>query len=289
MRSGLLIVIAVFICGSVRAQDGLFAPEVRGQLLVNPSYLVDFDSSGKIPFWVAYELTAEEASGTVGRSDDFRVDDRVANSAPAKWPGSGYDRGHMKPAADSQGSLEEMRSSFLMTNMAPQTPALNRGEWKGVEELVRAWSAQHGKVYVVMGPGDATRGMLKEGVRIPSHFWKAVLRYGQDTTAVAFLFPNAPEVPGAVADYRVTVDWLESFIGMDLFAPLPDLVEARVESEWGEWNLKEKAPRKEGRGSPNEGDSMAVSTRCTGWSKSKGARCSLMTKHPSGRCHHHRD
>ena len=94
----------------------------------------------------------------------------------------------MKPAADSRGSAAEMQSSFLMTNMAPQTPALNRGEWKGAEELVRAWSAQYGRVYVVMGPGQASRGTIAGGVRVPTHFWKAVLRYGADTSAVAFVF-----------------------------------------------------------------------------------------------------
>ena len=55
------------------------------------------------------------------------------------YRGSGYDRGHLKPAADSKGSMEEMESSFLMTNMAPQTPNLNRGIWKQLEEAVRNW------------------------------------------------------------------------------------------------------------------------------------------------------
>lgn len=268
------------------AQDDLFLPEVKGQRLDNASYVVDFDNEGRIPHWVAYELRASELEGGAQRSDNFREDARVARSAPAKWPGSGYDRGHMKPAADSRGSTAEMSSSFLMTNMAPQTPALNRGEWKGVEELVRAWGVQYGQVYVIMGGSEATQTVLAQDVRVPTHFWKAVLRYGSDTSAVAFLFPNTAEVPGTVADYRITVDSLEAFVGLDLFGALPDTVERRVEASLGQWNLQQKAPVKRSAGNTN---GSATSQRCTGWSTSKGARCSNRTKHPSGRCHHHRD
>ena len=280
-----LILAGCFSVSMATGQDTLFAPSVRGQRLENSSYVVDFDGEGRIPHWVAYELTAAEVQGAVGRSDDFRVDERVQNSAPSKWPGSGFDRGHMKPAADSKGSAEEMRSSFLMTNMAPQSPALNRGEWKGVEELVRAWSAEHERVYVVMGPSRASRGTIAGGVRVPTHFWKAILRYGADTSAVAFWFPNAEDVPGAVSDYRVTVDSLEAWVEMDLFAPLPDAVESRVESEWGQWDLSRKAPRQKASSSAEPGSSV----QCSGWSKSKGARCGNRTKDPSGRCNHHRN
>ena len=284
-QSVVALFIGCFVVSVSSGQDTLFAPVVQGQWLENSSYAVDFDAAGRIANWVAYELTAKEAGGAFGRSDDFRVDARVARSAPSSWPGSGFDRGHMKPAADSKGSAEEMRSSFLMTNMAPQTPALNRGEWKGVEELVRAWSAEHGRVYVVMGPSQSSRGTIAGGVRVPTHFWKAVLRCGADTAAVAFWFPNADDVPGKVQDYRLTVDSLEARIGMDLFAPLPDAVESRVESEWGQWDLARKAPSKGAASSAKSGSSV----QCSGWSKSKGARCGNRTKDPSGRCHHHRN
>lgn len=283
-----LSVFLLLLCSvGAGAQDDLFLPAIQGQRIDNASYIVDYDNQGRIPHWVAYELKASELQGAAKRGDNFRVDPRVERSAPAKWPGSGYDRGHMKPAADSKGSAAEMSSSFLMTNMAPQTPALNRGEWKGVEELVRAWSAQFGEVYVVMGASKSTHSMLAQNVRVPTHFWKAVLRYGADTAAVAFLFPNAKEVPGTVADYRVTVDSLEAFMGLDLFAALPDSTERIAEAGLGQWNLGQKTPASVKGGSSPSG--AATSQRCTGWSKSKGGRCSNKTKHPSGRCHHHRN
>ena len=41
-------------------------------------YTISYDETARIPSWVAYELTAEEANGTIGRSGkNFRPDERV--------------------------------------------------------------------------------------------------------------------------------------------------------------------------------------------------------------------
>ena len=281
----MVALLLMLVSWGASGQDALFLPVAQGELIENPTYVVDFDPEGRIPFWVAYELQAAEANGPAERSDNFRTDQRVSRSAPARWPGSGYDRGHMKPAGDSRSSAQEMGASFLMTNMAPQTPALNRGEWKVLEELVRAWSQAHGAVYVVMGAGSASRAVIADGVRVPTHFWKTVLRYGVDTAAVAFIFPNTMKVPGGVQDYRVTVDSVEAWAGLDLFSQLPDGTEARVESEMGAWDMGAKAainPSPKAR-------TAGAAQQCSGTSKSTGARCRNMTKDPSGRCHHHRN
>ena len=86
-------------------QDNAFEPAVQGIYLVNPSYQVDFDSASRIAYWVHYELNAQEADGQLKRTDDFRIDFRTKRSASTKsYRGSGYDRGHLKPAADSKSS-----------------------------------------------------------------------------------------------------------------------------------------------------------------------------------------
>ena len=119
--------------------DAKFAPASEGQLLVNSSYLVDFDTQSRIAFWVHYALTAQECIGAVPRKKAFRSDSRVAQSPKAKdYKDSKFDRGHLKPAADSK-SVSEMRDSFLMTNMAPQRPKLNQGIWKKLEKSIRTW------------------------------------------------------------------------------------------------------------------------------------------------------
>ena len=271
--------------------DAEFAPAVQGQMLVNPSYLVDFDGPSGVAFWVHYTLAESECVGPANRSDAFRADERVPGCPDGKsYQASGYDRGHLKPAADSKGSTDEMRSSFLMSNMAPQSPNLNRGIWKQLEERVRDWGLTYHEVHVTCGPSDLTLGTLPSGVRVPAAFWKVVMRTDPDTTCLAFRFPNAAKVPGALEDYLVRVDDLEAELGMDLLPGLPDPTENRVEAQlpssmWGVDEVRVKAQSTSGKANASGGSS---SVQCMGIAKSSGRRCQRMTTDPSGRCYQHK-
>ncbi|KKK52962.1 hypothetical protein LCGC14_3099610, partial [marine sediment metagenome] len=68
------------------------------------------------------------------------------------YKGSGYDRGHIIPAADMKWSPDAMSASFFMSNMSPQDPSFNRGIWKKLEEQVREWAVGNREIYVVTGP-----------------------------------------------------------------------------------------------------------------------------------------
>jgi endonuclease G len=273
---------------SSQAQDDAYLPVVEDVLLVNPSYVVDFDASANVANWVAYELKSVELRGGQDRSDNFRFDPRVPGSpTQTDYRGTGYDRGHLKPAADSKSSAAEMSNSFFMTNMAPQTPGLNRGIWKDLEADVRTWAEDFGRIYVLTGPSDEAIGRLPSGVEVPSHFWKAVLRLSPDTAAVAFWLPNSTSIPGSLDNYRLSIDALEALLALDLFAQLPDATEGRVEAETrSHWDTSGAVRPPVSSGSSA---SSGASQQCTGMAKSTGQRCKLMTKDPSGRCHHHRD
>ena len=271
--------------------DSEFAPQVQGQLLVNPSYLVDFDGPSGVAFWVHYKLAESECFGPAGRSDAFRADARVDGCPDGQsYRASGYDRGHLKPAADSKRSSEEMQSSFLMTNMAPQSPNLNRGIWKELEDRVRDWGLTYHEVHVTCGPSDLTLGTLPSGVRVPAAFWKVVMRTDSDTTCLAFRFPNAVKVPGELTDYLVRVDDLEAELGMDLLLGLPDETEDRIEAELPSSVWGVDALRLQGQQSSSKTTSSGSSTsvQCMGLAKSSGRRCQRMTTDPSGRCYQHK-
>lgn len=125
-----------------------------------------------------------------------------------------------------------MAESFLMTNVAPQTPQLNRGSWKQLEEATRDWANAHGSAYVVCGPGVGSSGRLAGAtVDVPTTYWKAVLRTDPDTACVAFILPNQNNKLAPYSTYRVSVDLLESAIGIDLFPQLPDGIERRIEAD----------------------------------------------------------
>ena len=286
--------------GHVQAQqlpkghpDAEYAPAVQGQLLVNPSYVVDFDGPSGVAHWVHYALQASECMGPAVRSNDFHLDRRAPGCPDNQaYRASGYDRGHLKPAADSKTSQADMHASFLMTNMAPQTPGLNRGVWKKLEEHVRAWSFAQGEVHVTCGPSDYSVGTLPSGVRVPAAFWKVILRTSPDTSCLAFRFPNQSHVSSSLEASLVRVDDLEAELGIDLFPALPDDLEQRIEAQLPKtvWHAP-AIPGGTGGGRETKGKSSSSSeaVQCMGMAKSTGRRCRNSTTHPSGRCHHHRN
>lgn len=102
------------------------------QIIHHKGYTVSYNKDLKIPNWVSYELTRQETKGKEKRSDNFIADPLVkgAIATNADYARSGYDKGHMAPAADMKWSPEVMKESFYFSNMCPQHPQLNRRGWK---------------------------------------------------------------------------------------------------------------------------------------------------------------
>ncbi|KAI8384703.1 uncharacterized protein BYT42DRAFT_563383 [Radiomyces spectabilis] len=129
------------------------------ELLVRSAYTAKFDRRDRIPRWVGEHLTAEslKASPEVDRHKaNFREDDAVAALFHAHlrdYIGSGYDRGHMAPAADAMMSQEAMDETFLLSNIAPQVGVgFNRHYWAYVEDFCRQLTLNFTDVFVYTGP-----------------------------------------------------------------------------------------------------------------------------------------
>jgi len=92
------------------------------------------------------------------------------------YKGSGFDRGHMAPAADMP-TPQAMAQSFSLANMVPQAPENNRKTWAGIEKDTRSYAkrARRG-VYVYSGPvySGAIRTIGQGKVQVPSHLFKLV-------------------------------------------------------------------------------------------------------------------
>ena len=88
---------------------------------------------------------------------------------------SGYDRGHMCPAADRSGDLLAMRSTFVMSNIAPQTPSMNRGAWKKTEVFCRNAALMYDSVQIIAMPIFLDRDTTfigKHRLAVPHAFFK---------------------------------------------------------------------------------------------------------------------
>ena len=106
------------------------------KVLCNSFFAVVYDDARNANVF-STEIAQERLKKTP-RTDDFRADKRIADSpTPADYTNSGYDRGHMVPAANADDP-NEMSDTFFMTNMTPQLPSVNRVAWKNLEERVRS-------------------------------------------------------------------------------------------------------------------------------------------------------
>jgi endonuclease G len=149
---------------------------------------------------------AQDRNNKATRVDAFRADPAVANSpTPDDYTNTGFDRGHMTPAADSTNAVQ-MSDTFYMTNMTPQYPNVNRIAWKMLEESVRTLNFK----YVITGAvyGNYSQVIGKHNVAVPTMLYKVV--FLTDGSIKAFKADNVKENKKAAP---IDINDLEKIIG----------------------------------------------------------------------------
>lgn len=207
-------------------------------------FRLSFNSENKTPDWVAWELLGTEAIGDVPRASQFWQDSEIEGCPNTKdYTNSGYDRGHMCPAADQKWSEQAMFDCFVMANICPQNHSLNSGAWSTLESKERQWAQRDSAIVIVAGPiySDAdTERIGKAGVRVPGAFYKVIVApYLDEPRGIAFVYPNMSS-PGNMQNYVMTIDEVEEITGFDFFPTLPDDIEKKVESvsSFNDWNRR---------------------------------------------------
>ena len=227
-------------------------------VLVNDHFITCHDNAKRIPEWVAYHLTAENLTGETERSDDFRTNPNLpegSRSELSDYLNSGYDRGHMAPAAAFKRSDSAMSQTFLLSNMAPQTPSLNRQMWRMLEDDVRELASGMGRIWVFTGslflgadgsPPRDTTFIGASRVAVPTHFYKVILADAATSAALtayaapsegspeafAFVMANQNEpLVGEPEHYMVSVDLVEALSGLNFFSALSETVEEELEEK----------------------------------------------------------
>lgn len=205
------------------------------QIIRHTGYTVSYNKDTKLPNWVSYELTRAETKGKEKRSNRFIADPLVkgAIATNADYTRSGYDKGHMAPAADMKWSPVAMNESFYFSNMCPQHPQLNRRGWKKLEDKIRDWAVADSAIIIICGPviKKQPKTIGKNKVVVPQQFFKVILSpFVKPMRAIGFLFNNEQSVDPLSA-YVVTVDSIERLTNMDFFSLLPDEIENKIEAE----------------------------------------------------------
>lgn len=234
---------------SVKVPNQVEIPQLKKkrkeQVIQHTGYTVSYNADYRIANWVAYELTAEEVNNKkVERSNKFVSDPDVkgATATNEDYTRSGYDRGHLAPAADMKWSAKAMRESFYLSNICPQIPGLNRGVWNDLEGQCRMWAKDNGSLYIVTGPviSEDMKLLGKNRVAIPNAFYKVIVYHtGKQYKGIGFLFDNKDYNESLSKSMAVPIDRVEKVTGIDFFPAIPDEEEEAMEKavDWSSWSF----------------------------------------------------
>ena len=229
---------------ATKAGDGMefFAHDMKGSQYVSAdksgprNWSFYYDYASYLARWVAYPLNRGLIS-TGTRTNLWGYDpllpadlqQSVVNGAY----GSGHSRGHQIPSADRL-SYNANVTTFYATNMTPQDPSFNANIWADLEGRVRGYAVSSDTLYVVTGcmvdDGAATvKDRGGHSVRVPSAYFKALLRYHPSATqgfggymACGFYMPHSASIAGKdYLDYILSIDDLERKTGLEFFVNLP--------------------------------------------------------------------
>ncbi|TMI63705.1 MAG: DNA/RNA non-specific endonuclease [Bacteroidetes bacterium] len=212
-------------------------------ILYYEGYSVIFSYTYNLPRYIFNLLTVEQL---VLDSTKFPVK-RTNSYYPAVLPNgarsasnedyskSGYDRGHMVPAGDFLWNKKLKDETFLYTNINPQTAVLNRGIWANLENRIRSKVVKNAEdAYIVTGAVFNSACENKIGPNelcVPVAFFKIVY-FERRNSMFAFLFDNTVDnYEGNIAEFQVSVNFIEQITREDFFDLLDDEIEEKMESE----------------------------------------------------------
>ena len=212
-------------------------------LMQKPQYSLSYNSKNGTPNWVSWQLN-QSWLGNTERQNDFRPDE----SLPKGWykvveddyRNSGYDRGHVTPSADRNRTVADNSSTFLMTNIVPQTADNNRGPWKQLEEYSRDLVEEGKELYIIAGPDGSKKRIGDRKVLAPWRTWKIIVvleRPGSGvrgvttkTRVISVIIPNTNNLKSKDwKKYRVSVDEVEKETGYDFLSKVPKSIQDEIE------------------------------------------------------------
>lgn len=182
-------------------------------ILKHQNYTSHFSKSKKYPVMVQWETT----SAMVGcptplkRKDNFKPDPQLPNETNIgnDYVKSGYDRGHVMPAADNLCQTPQIQDEcFYFSNMIPQTHRLNAGDWKSLETATRDWAMISSKVRIWSGAIGEEKKI--GSISVPTQCWK-VINIGSKWTA--YLFNNDLSNPDGFQNNEVPLSQIEKLTG----------------------------------------------------------------------------
>ena len=223
--------------------DYLLPTSTTNQIIKHDFYTLSYSEKYEQSEWVAYELKKSHLSKS-NLDRPYFIDDPLVETGSASWKNykrSGYDKGHLCPAADRRFSRAAFDETFYTSNISPQLNDFNAGIWNTLEQKTRYWAAKYDGLYVITGGVlcENLESIGNENVAVPDYFYKILLDKSRgEYKVIAFLLPHeASEKP--LYNFVVSIDDIEKRSGIDFFPNLPDAIENKLEenSDYKKWSF----------------------------------------------------
>jgi endonuclease G len=201
-------------------------------------FIIGWSDSLRHPVWCAYHVTKDAVHENAKRPGFTKDRQYPAAPSPDAYTGSGYDRGHMVPnyAIVTRYGTDAQKLTFRMTNITPQTPALNRGVWRDFEHRIAdLWTRRYGEIWVIAGSvsnPDYAETVSGSDIDVPTHYYQIIVaQEGMNIRALAVIFPQTVSWRAWAARSIVSIDELEEITGFDFLPDLPGFIQDPLEAE----------------------------------------------------------
>ncbi|WP_307143156.1 DNA/RNA non-specific endonuclease [Siphonobacter sp. SORGH_AS_1065] len=222
-------------------------------LLEKLQFTLAYQTNRGISRWASWHVQASDL-GTYTAENVYIIDDALPSNTPRIRPtdynNTGFDRGQLCPVGDRSASENDNSTTFVLTNIIPQAPALKQGVWKQVEDYCRSQVKAGWEAYQYAGSfGDGGKGTMGEAtsiangkISVPRRFWKVVLlipagendlqRITKDNVEVfAVNIPNNQDITSTDwKQYKVSVREIEGLTGLNFFSKLPTELQNQLEN-----------------------------------------------------------
>lgn len=196
-RSSVLLFVGLMICTSVQAFSPDRADESDSLIRLQKSrFLVYYNIDRNCPALVVWALSKSDL-GHHRRptAQSFLIDPECPRprAKSSDYTRTGFQRGHMCPSADRSSSVQLMRATFVMSNVAPMCPDLNMQGFAQAEEHSRSLAWANHRCLMLAGAyfsSDTLRYLNKSSVGIPDSFFMACIVPDDPQLSVFWLFPN---------------------------------------------------------------------------------------------------
>jgi len=185
--------------------------------LKNKGFITFYSIKLKIPLVSLTVLEWSDVRSRIKRRNSFRQDRRFSRkNSPSNrdYKHSGYDRGHLIANAFKDFDLEHQHETFLLTNVAPQSPRANRWVWAMLEHKVLLMTKFYGRVSLAVGVIPSESKTIGRSVNVPDAFFMVVFAHSVNMVRV-YIVPNNNQVNKQnllKGRYRVNLRYLNSVL-----------------------------------------------------------------------------